>query len=410
MPITDDLFEVAGEADEALAYIREDRLQKPLLAIRKTCEETKRAWSGSNIGYHATVYFEGLRPKPPEAQFSGEWGMIHAPPGWRIMDHQDVLDELLERAGKPDLEAIDKAVSALQEDFSSLKERAISSLTAAIAEQPDEFVKRKLQQIEPLNFARSNTIALGLLHPQGQYMTRDTRAASQGLQVAPHQSLMAIDLSATVLENGLAKLASCAREAASHLKRLETRHRKASSVGTNVFVGHGRSSVWRELKDFIEDRLHLVVDEFNSVPVAGVTTTARLSELLDAAAIAFLVMTAEDEQADGKVRARENVVHEVGLFQGRLGFTRAIVLLEEGCEEFSNIHGLGQIRFPKGNVGAKFEDVRAILEREGLIEPTSSASRSARPLSTDTGGSENDFALSAQPHYKSARSLPELFR
>jgi predicted nucleotide-binding protein len=69
------------------------------------------------------------------------------------------------------------------------------------------------------------------------------------------------------------------------------------------------------------------------------------------------------------VRARENVVHEVGLFQGRLGFTRAIVLLEEGCEEFSNIHGLGQLRFPKGSISAKFEDIRAVLEREGLIAP-----------------------------------------
>ena len=79
-------------------------------------------------------------------------------------------------------------------------------------------------------------------------------------------------------------------------------------------------------------------------------------------------MTGEDEQTDGKVRARENVVHEVGLFQGKLGFSRAIVLLEEGCEEFSNIHGLGQIRFPKGNIAAKFEDIRAVLEREELVE------------------------------------------
>jgi predicted nucleotide-binding protein len=45
-----------------------------------------------------------------------------------------------------------------------------------------------------------------------------------------------------------------------------------------------------------------------------------------------------------------NVIHEVGLFQGRLGFKRAIVLLEEGCKEFSNIQGLGQIRYPKGNI------------------------------------------------------------
>jgi hypothetical protein len=50
------------------------------------------------------------------------------------------------------------------------------------------------------------------------------------------------------------------------------------------------------------------------------------------------------------------------------GFERAIVLLEEGCEEFSNIRGLGKIRFPKGNISAIFEDIRAALEREGIAE------------------------------------------
>ena len=53
-----------------------------------------------------------------------------------------------------------------------------------------------------------------------------------------------------------------------------------------------------------------------------------------------LVITAEDEQPDGKRRARMDAVREAGLFQGRLEFSRAIVLLEEGCEEFSNIAGL----------------------------------------------------------------------
>ena len=89
--------------------------------------------------------------------------------------------------------------------------------------------------------------------------------------------------------------------------------------------------------------------------------------VLDAAAFAFIIMTAEDETAEGTMQARMNVIHEVGLFQGRLGFTRGIVMLEEGCEEFSNIQGLGQIRYPKGRISAAFEDVRQVLEREGLI-------------------------------------------
>ncbi len=89
--------------------------------------------------------------------------------------------------------------------------------------------------------------------------------------------------------------------------------------------------------------------------------------MLNSASFAFLVMTAEEEHADSTVHARPNVIHEVGLFQGKLGMRRAIVLLEEGCIEFSNIAGLGQIRFPRGNISAAFEDVRRVLEREQVI-------------------------------------------
>lgn len=138
--------------------------------------------------------------------------------------------------------------------------------------------------------------------------------------------------------------------------------------GTKVFVGHGRSRVWWELKDFLENTLGLEVDEFNRVSVAGVPNTVRLETMLKSAIFAFLIMTGEDYQPNGKPRARENVVHEAGLFQGRLGFRRAIVILEEGCQQFSNIHGLGHIKFPKENIKAAFEDIRGVLKREGIIK------------------------------------------
>lgn len=144
----------------------------------------------------------------------------------------------------------------------------------------------------------------------------------------------------------------------------------AKTTGNQIFIGHGRSPLWKDLKDFIQDRIKLPWDEFNRVSVAGITNVARLSEMLDNSGFAFLVMTAEDEQSNGRMIARMNVIHEAGLFQGRLGFNKAIVLLEDGCEEFSNIQGLGQIRFPKGNIKAVFEDIRQVLERENLIPPS----------------------------------------
>jgi predicted nucleotide-binding protein len=78
-------------------------------------------------------------------------------------------------------------------------------------------------------------------------------------------------------------------------------------------------------------------------------------------------MTAEEERSDNKKHARDSVIHEVGLFHGTLGRHRAIVLLEDGCSEFSNIVGLSQIRFPANRISAVFEDVRRVLERERLV-------------------------------------------
>jgi len=154
-------------------------------------------------------------------------------------------------------------------------------------------------------------------------------------------------------------------------KVIEKSRREKNLVGTpskKVFIGHGRSHLWLPLRNFLQSRLGLIVDEFNVEPTAGITTKERLEEMLNEATFAFLVMTAEDEQPDGTKRARENVIHEVGLFQGRLGFRRAIVMLEHGCNEFSNIAGVGEIRFGKGDIESKFEEVRRTLERENIIE------------------------------------------
>ena len=145
---------------------------------------------------------------------------------------------------------------------------------------------------------------------------------------------------------------------------------KSLNKKDRIFIGHGRSSCWTDLRDFLEKKLNLKWEEFNRVPVAGTNTQERLHEMLGNAGFAFIVMTAEEEEEGEKVGARPNVIHELGLFQGKLGFKRAIVLLEEGCKEFSNIVGLSQIRFPKGDIMAKSEDIRDVLIREGILDQT----------------------------------------
>lgn len=131
-----------------------------------------------------------------------------------------------------------------------------------------------------------------------------------------------------------------------------------------IFIGHGRSTQWRDLKDHLHDQHGYEIEAYEVGARAGHEIRDILDDMADRSTFAVLVMTGEDADAQGKLRARQNVVHELGLFQGRLGFSRAIVLLEEGTEEFSNIQGIHQIRYGKGNIRETYGDVLATIRRE----------------------------------------------
>ena len=371
-----ELFSVAAKLRDVASIAAQDNIAGPLDALENAAKQIARSFSGSWLGYHSNVYYENLKAAPPGANFSREWGLMdvfgdYGSQGhWQKFDPEVVKGRIRAIAKNPDIgEAKDCAKKAAAQ-FDDAKSEIMSIIENELDGRPDIFLNRLKDELEKLEPASAFEIAQHW-SPKGEFITRDTLAMGQGNRMPPHVEILSEVVAIRDAFAACKAGADICTKVASHLERKSRKKRSADRIGTNVFIGHGRSKIWRELKDFVQDRLGLPWDEFNRVPVAGVTNIARLSEMLDAAAIALLVMTGEDELANGGSQARMNVVHEAGLFQGRLGFTRAIVLLEEGCAEFSNIQGLGQIRFLKGNIAAAFEEVRKVLEREGLLGDTS---------------------------------------
>lgn len=369
-----DLLDLAENVFSAKAEFDGCKFHKSIEKLEKEATALQQSWSGSNLGYHADVYYKDLKPRPPGAQFSQEWGMKLMPGTslgsrgeWAEYSRSDVKKFIRNNAGNPDLSTAVDAANKLKEITESAIADANSILNVELSSKEDAYLRKQLERLEGVRFFTVMDI-IRIYVPTGQIMTRDMIAAGQGSKAAPHQEVLAEAQSIIGIGNVAGDVYDILKQAGSHLMRLEKQVRKQGTIGTNIFIGHGRSFAWRDLKDFVKDRLRLPYDEFNRVPVAGFTNIARLSEMMDAAAVAFIVLTAEDELKDGTEQARMNVIHEVGLFQGRLGFSKAIVLLEDGCAEFSNIQGLGQIRFPKDNIKAAFEEIRRVLEREGLIE------------------------------------------
>lgn len=127
-----------------------------------------------------------------------------------------------------------------------------------------------------------------------------------------------------------------------------------------VFITHGRSNDWREVQSMIERDANLLTMELAQEPNSGMTVLEKLIDGASRCDSAVIVMTGDDTDSDGKARSRENVMHEIGFFQGKYGRSKVCLLHEEGVSIPSNLSGVVYISYPKGLVSAGFH----VLSRE----------------------------------------------
>lgn len=129
---------------------------------------------------------------------------------------------------------------------------------------------------------------------------------------------------------------------------------EVDSSSPRVFITHGGADDWREVQAYIERDIKIPTLELAQQPNLGRTVLQKLEQEAARCTSAVIVMTGEDMDAEGNLRARENVLHEIGFLQAKYGLSAVCLLHEEGTSIPSNIHGLVYIPFPKGCVKATF--------------------------------------------------------
>jgi predicted nucleotide-binding protein len=349
-------------------------LSSEYLAILGEYEERlqrlETSHSRSWFGDHSWTHYEGFVSPPAGRSFDVEWGFVPGyngshNPGWRIYSGNDVRQFVFRDIGDSIFYEVQKLANEISEQFSIIRDQALDVMDALAGTLKIEAIARYRERLDSKLKPYKITDYINSRAKSTPNMTRDSEEIAKGQAVPTHVQYLGPIESAKTNKLRLQETAIVIR----NLIEAVSLHEPANNTSSprEVFIGHGRSEQWRILKDFVVERLGLNYEEFNRVSSAGINTQERLGEMLGSCGFAFMVLTAEDLHGDGSVHARENVIHEVGLFQGRLGWRRAIVLLEEGCEEFSNIVGLGQIRFPKSNIPACFEEIRRVLEREEIL-------------------------------------------
>lgn len=139
-----------------------------------------------------------------------------------------------------------------------------------------------------------------------------------------------------------------------------------------VFISHGTNPCWEKLQYFLEDKLGRPTVELAQCSSHGRTVINKLADAATNCSHAIVLMTGDDETIDGVDRVRENVMHEIGYFQGRLGLDRVILIREKGVSIPSNLGGIVYLPFKKGRISAVFDKLAAELSYESRLVRRSS--------------------------------------
>ena len=119
-----------------------------------------------------------------------------------------------------------------------------------------------------------------------------------------------------------------------------------------VFITHGNTDEWRKVQPYVERDLDLKTIELAQEANAGQTIIEKLFANVGRCDSAVIVWTGDDRDEKGSPRARENVMHEIGFFQGKYGRGRVILLHEDGVNIPTNLSGVVYSPFAKGGVEA----------------------------------------------------------
>lgn len=143
----------------------------------------------------------------------------------------------------------------------------------------------------------------------------------------------------------------------------DTRLRRTSTgLKTNVLICHGnRQTPTLKVKNFLREELKLNPILFEDHAKPGLTIIENLEIIAAECSSSIIIITKEDVQENGQVRARQNVIHELGYCHAYFGRERVVVMLEEGAEIPSNISGILYTPFRDSAIEICYEFLRKNL-------------------------------------------------
>lgn len=201
------------------------------------------AWSRSNLGAQAVMYYEdnGFRRPPPGKEWDSEWGFLHRQDdGWREVDHDEVV-KLIEQSAGVTLDELAAQTKVLRDRV--LHHHQI--LVTASDRIPGETAQRvgfdqRREQVEKLDANTLSARGFGNSRLTGKFMTRDPISMKGGLRLAPHENAEVVGLAASAIAERARELVRAAARAAATadgIRHLPSRPAAADPPGNSDVAG-----------------------------------------------------------------------------------------------------------------------------------------------------------------------------
>ncbi len=391
IPIHQKLVDTVAQAEGADAiYIADTAIAR--------VDELERAASGSWRGRHANVYYKDLQPVPiglsylyfarkpslfpamqhitgfdePQYEFRAS---TSSKENWKHYSRESIDQYIFTDLDKASFESLNEIAEKCEQRFDQEKDRIISLLRLAAKHYDDLFSHHLADDLYSLYISSQADLIEEAKTKHENPTIKSNRVADNEDRIPPHIEVYAQAKWIRDSADRIKRLKVTAETAIEHISGLESLPEVGGAMSkerkNKIYIGYGQSNAWSRLKIHLEQELDQEVIHFTKGSAAGKINIDRLLEMVDEAAVAFLVMTGDDKLKDGKLHPRLNVVHEAGLFHSRLENQRVIMLLEIGCEKFSNVDGITYISFPKGKISHTYPEIEEFLKREELLESDS---------------------------------------
>lgn len=221
---SDELLHIASLLDAQAEKGQSPEITAPIQALAKEINKISNSSSGSWLGYHAYVYYDGLKPPPPGDHFSREWGLKEffsstgTKGNWREYDPEEVKNTIYKAAGNPDLNILRELARESEPIFKDSRSEVMSIIISELSYAHDEYLTSLKEEIQKLEFLGRSEI-INKMAGSGKIYSQDIIAVEQGMKAPPH---IVIQAEITELHNATAlliELAKLTKKVASHLSR-----------------------------------------------------------------------------------------------------------------------------------------------------------------------------------------------